>query len=167
MTASLHRQSPARPARPGRRRRFFARLVAIALVCCFMPIFVFGATVAATGTVSVRVQDSGPDGVNLFIPVPAVLLDAAVFVAPAVIPEGDLEAARMEAAPYLPMLRRLANELTDIPAGSVLVHVDNPEEQILITKGWRNFEISVDSGDTQVHVSVPARLMKRSLSVFG
>ncbi|MEO1366031.1 MAG: hypothetical protein AAFX50_02555, partial [Acidobacteriota bacterium] len=128
MSASPHRQPQARPSRPGRRRRFFARFVAIALVCCFMPIFVFGATVAATGTVSVRVHDSGPDGVNLFIPVPAVLLDAAVFFAPAVIPEADLDAARMEAAPYLPMLRRLANDLTDIPAGSVLVRVVHVHE---------------------------------------
>lgn len=163
-----NRFRPSTPTPPARRPgRLFARFVAIALLCCFMPIFVFGATVAATGTVTVRVHEGGPDGLDLWIPVPALLLDAAVFAAPALIPEGELEEVRRETAPYLGMLRSLAHDLESIPAGSVLVHVDSPEEQVLITKEWRSFEITVDSGDTQVHVSIPARLLSRSLDFLS
>ena len=159
---------PTQPnARPARRRSLFTRFVAIALLCLFTPIFVFGATVAATGTVTVRVQDSGPDGVNLWIPVPAILLDVALFAAPSLIPMDELDEVRREAAPFLPGLRSLAHDLESIPAGSVLVQVQDRGETVMITKEWRSFEIKVDTHDTKVEVSVPARLLSRSLSIFG
>lgn len=163
-----HRPRPQAPGRPvGRTRRLMTRFVAIALVCCFMPIFVFGATVAATGTVTVRVHEAGPEGINLYIPVPAVLLDAALVAAPMLIPEEELADVRRETAPFLPGLMRLADDLADVPAGSVLVHVENADEEVTISKTWRNFEINVDSEDTQVQVTVPARLLKRSLHFLG
>lgn len=156
--------SPTRAETPGPKRRI-TRYVAIALLVLFMPIFVFGATVAATGTVTVSVQEKG--GTHLWIPVPALLFDLAVFAAPRFMPEQDMENARRELAPYRDSLEMMAEELEGIPAGSVLVSVESDHETVKITKDWRSFNIEVQSPDADVRVSVPARLLSRSLDIFG
>ena len=147
------------------RRRPFLRYVAIALIILLMPFFALATTIAATGTVTVSVHERGPDGVRLYIPVPALLLDAAVAFAPMVIPEEDLQEARREIAPYREAIEALAQQLEDMPAG-VLVDVHSGDEHVRITKSWRSFEVEVDSPDTDVHVSVPSRMLSRVLDVL-
>ncbi len=158
---------PVAPATrpPSRRQKPFTRYVAFALLIFLMPIFAFGAAVAATGTVTVRVHERGADGVNLFIPVPALLLDLAVFAAPRLMPEQALAEARAEIAPFRAGLEALAEELEDCPSG-VLVEVQTPTEHIRVSKDWRSFEVEVDSDDADVRVSVPARLASRILDVL-
>jgi hypothetical protein len=148
-----------------RRRRPFTRYVAFALIVLMTPIFALATAVAVTGTVTVSVHEKGPDGTRIYVPVPALLLDAAVALAPMVIPDEDLAEARREIAPYRDSLAALAAELEDMPAG-VLVEVESRDEHVLITKTWRSFEISVESADTDVQVSVPARLLSRVLDVL-
>ncbi len=148
-----------------RRRRPFLRYVAIALILLMSPIFALATAVAVTGTVTVEVHERGPDGTRIYVPVPALLLDAAVALAPMVIPEEELAEARREIAPYRDGLEALAKELEDMPAG-VLVEVETDEEHVLITKSWRSFEISVESHDADVHVTVPSRLVSRVLDVL-
>lgn len=157
-------QTEPRPQSRPRKSRF-KRFVAIALLLLFTPIFVFGATVAATGTVTVSVQEK--DGVNLWIPVPALLFDLAVFAAPRLMPEDALAEARRELAPYHETLSALAAEIEKIPSGSVLVEVKGGDEHVRISKEWRSFDIVVDSEDADVRVSIPARLLSRSLDLFG
>ena len=155
--------APHAPLQPPSQSRF-ARFVVIALLALCMPIFVFGATVAATGTVTVSVHES--NGTNLWIPVPALLFDAAVFAVPMVVPDDALAEMRREIAPYRETLESLAHDIESIPAGSVLVEVHDRNEHVLITKTWRNFEIRVQSDDADIRVSVPARLLSRSLDVL-
>ncbi|MCP3956237.1 MAG: hypothetical protein GY719_00100 [bacterium] len=153
------------PADMERRRRPFKRYVAFALLVFLMPVFAFGAAVAATGTISVRVHEQGEDGVNLYLPVPALLVDLAVFAAPSVMPEDALAEARAEIAPFREGLDILAEELENMPSG-VLVDVHTGDEHIRVTKTWRSFEIEVDSDDVDVRVKVPARLASRVLDVL-
>ena len=153
------------PQAPRPARRPFTRYVAIALLVFLMPIFAFGTAVAATGTVTVRVHERGADGVNLYIPVPALLLDLAVFAAPRLMPEDALAEARAEIAPFREGLEALAEELENCPDG-VLVEVQTPTEHVRVVKSWRSFEIEVDSDDADVRVSVPARLASRLLDVL-
>ncbi len=156
--------SPQDPTdRPKKSR--LTRFIAIALLVLFMPIFVFGATVAATGTVTISVQEK--DGVDLWIPVPALLFDLAVFAAPRLMPEDDLAEVRRGLAPYHSTLEMMAAELESIPAGSVLVQVESAGEQVKITKDWRSFDITVHSDDVDVRVSIPARLLSRGLDFVG
>lgn len=151
---------------PRRRKSRFTRFVTIALLLFLMPIFVFGATVAATGTVTVSVEEKG--GTNLWIPVPALLFDLAIFAAPSFIPEDALREARSEVAPFHEALSTMAHELESIPAGSVLVEVQGGnDEEVKITKTWRSFEITVHSDDANVRVVLPARLLGRSLDLVG
>lgn len=158
--------SPSQPTSPRPKRRS-TRWVAIALLFLFMPIFAFGATLAATGTITVSVQDSGPDGVDLWIPVPALMVDVVVLAVPMIVPDEDLAEARRQLAPYLEQIEALAEQIEDVPAGSVLVDVRNGAEHVRVAKDWRNFEIEVESPESSVRVSVPARLLSRTLDIFG
>ncbi len=148
-----------------KQRRPFTRYVAIALLVFLMPIFAFATAVAATGTVTVSVHEQGPDGVSLYIPVPALLIDLAVFAAPRLMPEEALAEMRAEIAPFRDGLEALAQELENCPEG-VLVEVQTPTEHVRIAKTWRSFEVEVDSDDADVRVSVPARLASRMLDVL-
>jgi len=147
------------------RRRPFMRYVAIALILLMTPIFALATAVAVTGTVTVSVQEKGPDGTRIYVPVPALLIDAAIALAPRVIPEDELADVRREIAPYRDSLEALVAEIEKIPAG-VLVEVESRDEHVRITKTWRSFEISVESEDADVRVSVPARLLGRVLDVL-
>ncbi len=153
--------SPVRPAAPRRSR--LSRFLTVALVLLLAPIFAFGATVAVTGIVSVEVHEA--DGVNLYIPVPAFLVDLAVMIAPLAMPDGALDEARAEVAPYREALEMLADELENCPSG-VLVDVRSDSEHVQVTKTWRTFEVEVLSPDTNVRVKAPARLMGRALDLL-
>lgn len=154
-------QTPATP----RPRSRWLRYTAIAAIVLISPIFALAATVAATGTVTVKVAEHGPDGVNLYIPVPALVFDLALFAAPMVMPEDALDEARAELAPYREGLDALAAELADMPAG-VLVEVESDGEHVRVEKTWRSFEIKVESSDADVTVSVPARVVASALKVL-
>ncbi len=156
----MERQEPL-----SRKRRPFTRWVAIALLVFLMPIFAFATAVAVTGTVTVSVHERAEDGVRLYIPVPALLLDLAVFAAPRLMPEEALAEARAEIAPFRDGLEALAEELENCPEG-VLVEVQTPDEHVRIAKTWRSFEIEVDSDDADVRVKLPARLASRVLDVL-
>lgn len=146
------------------RRSRLSRYLTIALILFFTPIFVFGAAVAVTGFVTVEVHDKN-EGINLYIPFPALLLDVAIMVAPMVIPDEALDEARREFAPYQEAVDSFASELEDIPSG-VLVEFESDNEHVMVTKSWRSFSVDVQSEDADVKVKLPARLMSRALDVL-
>ena len=154
------------PAPAPRKIRRLNRFVAFALLCCITPIFVFGATVAATGTVQVAVHERGPEGTRLWIPVPAIFFDAALFAIPRVMPPEELAEARAEVEPYLPALRQLAAALDDLP-NATFVSVESPGEHVRIRKSFGSFHIEVHDAETDVSVQVPARLFSSALTLFG
>ena len=153
------------PAAPRKRSRL-SRFLAFALICLLTPIFVFGATVAATGFVQVSVDERGPDGANLFIPVPAIFFDIALFAAPRMMPPEALADAKAEIEPYLPALRQLAEELDNLP-DATLVEVKSPTEHVKISKRFGSFYVEVHDQDADVSVKVPARLIGGALGIFG
>ena len=163
---SAHSNSPRHRARSPRKHSPLMRFLVIALILLVTPIFALGATVAATGVATVEVSEAGPDGVNLWIPVPVVLFDVAVAAVPRFLPQHELDDARREVQPYLPMLRDLADAIEDMPSAT-FVEVESGREHVRIAKEGRNFEIRVESPDANVRVTVPARLFGRSLDIFG
>ena len=156
--------SPSTRPSPARRRPY-TRYVAFALLVFLMPVLAFATAVAATGTVTVSVHERGEDGLRLYIPVPALVFDLAVFAAARLMPEEVLAEARAQIAPFRQGLEAVAEELENCPNG-VLVEVDTPTEHVRVAKSWRSFEIEVDSDDAEVRVSVPARLAGRVLDVL-
>lgn len=145
--------------------RPWKRYLSIALVLLITPIFVLGATVAATGTMTVKVEEKTPGGIDLYIPLPALLFDLAIFAVPRFLPEEELAEMRQEIEPFRAGLHSFADELESMPSG-VLVEVESDEEHVLIRKSRRSFHIDVRSSDADVSVTVPARLLSRSLDIF-
>lgn len=145
--------------------RPWKRYLTIALVVLMTPIFVLGATVAATGTMTVRVEEKSPGGVDLYIPLPALLFDLAIFAVPRFLPDEELAEVRQEIAPFRRGLDIFAEELESMPTG-VLVEVEDGDEHVTIRKSWRSFHIDVQSSDTDVSVTIPARLLSRSLDIL-
>lgn len=145
--------------------RPWKRYLSIALVVLLTPIFVLGATVAATGTVTVTVDEKTPDGVRLVLPFPALLFDLAIFAAPQMVPEQELAEIRREVEPFRASLGAMARELESMPSG-VLVEVEDGEEHVSIRKSSRAFHIDVRSSDADVTVTLPARLLSRSLDLL-
>jgi hypothetical protein len=155
----------SQPAAPRKIRRL-NRFIAFALLCLLTPIFVFGATVAATGFVHVSVQERGPDGANIFVPVPAILFDVALFAVPRIVPPQEMAGARAEIEPFLPALNQLADELENLP-NATLVEVKSPTEHVKISKRFGSFYIEVHDQDADVSVKVPSRLISGALTLFG
>lgn len=147
-------------------RRPFGRYLVIALFILLTPIFVLGATIAATGTVTVKVREKSPDGVDLFIPVPALLFDVVVFLAPLMMPDEALSEIREEIEPWQPALEAVAEEMENCPSG-VLVEVHSGKEHVRVYKEWRSFHVDVDNPEADVQVAIPARLLSRALDVLG
>ena len=147
-------------------RRTTAESGSVALIILLTPIFVLGATIAATGTVTVKVRENTPDGVDLFIPVPALLFDVVVFLAPLMMPDEALAEIREEIEPWQPALEAVAEELENCPSG-VLVEVETGDEHVRVYKEWRSFHVDVESPEADVQVAVPARLMSRALDILG
>ncbi len=152
-------QNPTVP----RRRRIF-RWTAILLVLLISPIFVLAATVAATGTVSVAVEAA--DGTDLYIPVPALLFDVGLWVLPRLLEPAELARIGEQIEPWRPALEEVAQGLASCPKG-VLVDVKSGSEHVQVLKHWRTYEVRIDSPDTRVRVRLPARLLQRTLELFG
>lgn len=126
-----------------------------------------GTVLAATGGfASVRVHEEGPDGTSLFIPVPAGLVDLALYTGVHFVPERELARIREDLGEWGPALKASARELADAP-DAVLVSVVDGSERVLVEKRGRRLLISVDSPGETVRVSVPASLLPRALAALG
>ena len=159
----MHHPAPRPVRRKARRRSRLSRFLTIALVLFLAPVFAFGATVAVTGIVTVEIHEK--NGFDLYLPVPALLVDLAVMIAPLAVPGDELAQARAEVAPYREALEALADELENCPSG-ILVDVKSGSEHVQVHKTWRSFEVEVQSPDADVRVKAPARLMGRALDLL-
>ena len=126
---------------------------------------VSGAVFLAMGGVAVCRVES-PD-VNLFIPIPTQLADAGLLVARVAMPEQERERMRQEVEPWLPMVETITGALADLPNGTVLVSVATSEETVRVEKRSGALTVDVDTEDTDVHVSLPARSAKRIGAAAG
>lgn len=148
-----------------------AARILTALGVAFAMLFVgtgvaLAATVAASGIVTIRVQESGPDGVRLFVPVPAAALDLGLGVATLAIPAGELARLRAEAAPYHEALDALARGLEDCP-DATLVEVVTDRESVRVTKRGGTLVVDVDADDDRVRVALPARTLTKVVRFLG
>lgn len=118
------------------------------------------ATVAATGIVTVQVEERGPEGVRLLVPVPAALLDLGLGVATLAVPADELRQLRAEAAPFQPAIEAIARGIEECP-DATLVEVVTDRESVRVTKRGNTLVIDVDAEDAEVRVALPARTLTR------
>lgn len=120
------------------------------------------ATVASLGVLVVDVREGGPDGHRIVVPVPLVLAQAALAVAPAVA-EQDLRIPDRDVLDHIGVARGVLEALAAGPDGE-LVRVEEPDEQVVITKEGRSLHVRVHgkSGE-DVSVNVPLRMALSAL----
>jgi len=123
------------------------------------------ATVASLGVIVVDVREGGPDGHRIIVPLPLVLAQAAVAVAPAVA-EKEMRIPDHEALEHIGVARQVVEALAQAPDGE-LVRVEEPGEQIVITKHGRSLQIRVHGDDEDVSVNVPLALALSALPDEG
>lgn len=120
------------------------------------------ATVASLGVVFVDVREGGPSGHHIFLPIPLVLAQAAVAFAPdheARIDVGDV-------ARHLPVAREVLEALAEAPDGE-LVRVEEPGQQVLVSKVGRALQVRVRERDHEVTVNLPLRMALQILPADG
>ncbi|MBI1750882.1 MAG: hypothetical protein HY234_11360 [Acidobacteria bacterium] len=112
--------------------------------------------VADGGMIAVKVHEKKPDGTNLRLYVPAVLVPIGMKFAP----EEELCGAAEQAKEFLPAMRITAEELSRIPDGP-LVEVSSAREKVSIVKSGGSLVVDVDGPGETVHVAVPLKMAKK------
>ena len=143
-------------------RRFLIVVSAIFAVVVLGWVALIGAVYAWGGVATVRVQDKA-EGVNLFIPVPMALVDAAVTTSTWVIPEEEWLDMHVELGSWGPMVQAMLAELDDLP-DVTLVEVEDGSTHVRVYKENGALKVSVDDDEVHVKVSLPMRSARRTLS---
>ncbi len=122
------------------------------------------ATVASLGVIVVDVREGGPDGHHVVVPVPLILAQAAVAIAPAAVPPAHkLQVADRDVLEHVATARDVLVALANAPDGE-LVRVEERDEQVVITKVGRSLHVVVHGkNDEDVSVNVPLRLALQAL----
>ena len=111
------------------------------------------AAVASLGVAVVDVREGGPDGHHIVVPVPLALVQTAL----AFVPEERVRVKLDHAARHLPLAREVLEALAAGPDGE-LVRVEEPGEQVVITKVGDTLRVHVHDGKDDVTVNVPIPL---------
>ncbi|HSD65510.1 MAG TPA: hypothetical protein VLF95_02350 [Vicinamibacteria bacterium] len=120
------------------------------------------ATVASLGVVVVDVREGGPDGNRIVVPVPLVLAQAALAVAPALAPADKLRIPENEALEHVGLAREVLEALAAGPDGE-LVRVEERDELVVIAKEGRSLRVRVSGAREDVSVNVPLHLALQAL----
>lgn len=142
-------------------KRFLIITSAVFAVVILSWVALIGAVYAWGGVATVRVQDR-EEGVNLYVPVPMALVDAAVTTSGLVIPEAEWLDLDVELGEWGPMARAILQELDDLP-DCTLVEVEDGMTTVKISKEGGALKVLVDDEDVHVKVSVPMRSARRTL----
>lgn len=123
-----------------------------------------GVIYAHGGVMSVRVHEA-EQGLDLYVPVPMVIVDGAVATASHVMPNEDwLEMqADLDLGEWAPLVREVLKALDDCP-DAVLVEVIDGNERVRVTKEGRYLKVDVDQDDVDVRVSIPTRSVRRTVN---
>jgi hypothetical protein len=141
--------------------------IVLAVVLTLGVLLASGLTFAAVqvyraGSVAIEVHDPGPDGVDLSLRVPAVLVSGAALVIPFELPE-DVAA---ELRPHLPVVETVLDELSRCP-DFVLVEVESGRDHVEIAKRDGELVISVTSGGESFALSVPLGAARSVVARLG
>jgi hypothetical protein len=147
--------------------RSFLRALIVLLAAGVLMVSSTGVALAAAvvtrGMVTIEVEDRGPDGVSLYIPVPAAFLEVAADGMQMVIPDRELAKVKRAVGPWGEPVSGLIHKLADSP-DAVLVSVTSANETVRIEKRGRNLEIEVHDSNSDVRISIPLPSVARVLS---
>lgn len=149
-----------------RTAKILAILVGAALILVLGTGIMVAGTAITSGLMTVSIHEEGPDGVDLYVPVPAGLVEVSLAVAPAVLRmvdhhhfDAELDRVRAELDDALPAIEAVLEELSDMP-DAVLVEIEGDDEYIRVSKEGRSIRIVVEEGGDRIAVSIPARVLR-------
>ena len=143
-------------------KRFLIVVSAVFAVVILGWVALIGAVYAWGGVATVKVQD-GDSGVNLYVPVPMALVDAAVTTSTWVVPDEEWLDLDVELGEWGPMLHAILEELDEMP-DCTLVEVEDGLTTVKVSKERGALKVRVDDEDVHVKISVPMRSARRTLS---
>lgn len=123
-------------------------------------VVLIGAVYAWGGVMTVHVQDRN-EGLNLYLPVPVAVVDAAVATSGLVLPREELLGVEVDLGEWEPMVREMIEVLDDCP-DFTLVEVVDGSEHVKVYKENGVLKVDVDQDDVRVRVSVPTRAVERN-----
>ena len=128
--------------------------------------FIVAGTVATSGLVTVSIHEKGPDGIDLFIPVPAGLVEVGLSLAPVVLSvldnhhvDHELDRFRDELDLLLPVVVEMLKVLETMP-DATLVEVEGHDEYVRVSKERGSIRVLVEQVDTRISISVPVRVFR-------
>lgn len=131
-------------------------LLATILTACF-----------ATGVAIVDVREGGPDGHRIVVPVPLMIAQAALALAPANATRLDLaDHGGPELRQHLRAARGVVEALAEAPDGE-LVRVEQPGQQVVIEKRGDSLHVEVHDGEDDIEVNVPLDAALEAVSGNG
>lgn len=144
--------------------------IAVVVAACFAVavlgwIVLIGAVYAWGGVATVRVHDP-QEGLNLFLPVPMALVDAALTTSGWMAPDDDWSELGVELGEWGPMLSGLLDELDSCP-DVTLVEVEDAGTKVRIYKQGGALRVEVDDRELTVRVSVPTRSVRRAFGLLS
>jgi hypothetical protein len=142
-------------------KRFFIIVSATFAVLILSWVALIGAVYAWGGVATVRVQDYD-EGVNIYVPVPMALVDAAVTTGSLVVPKEEWLDMQVELGEWGPMVQAVLQELDDLP-DCTLVEVVDGRTHVRVSKQGGALKVLVDDDDVHVRVSIPMRSARRTL----
>lgn len=122
-------------------------------------------TVATSGLMTVQVHEHQADGVHLYIPVPAALVNVALAALPLAVPQDELADMRREMEPFAPALKAIAAEIRDCP-DVVMVRVEDGSDRVRVEKNGRSLIVTVEAEDADIRVSLPASSFSQALDAL-
>jgi hypothetical protein len=126
------------------------------------PFILIALLIGTTGVVVVDVQEGGPGGNHLVIPVPIALAQTAMTFAPSEAKYIDCP----EFAPYQELVVRILKELEDAP-DFVLAEIDDQDQHVLVKKEKGRLVVEVTEGDQeQVTCNLPIRSALRMVEAY-
>lgn len=127
-------------------------------------ILFLGAVYAWGGVMTVSVEDR-EDDLNIYLPIPAAIFDAAAITTELVVDEEELLELQgeMDLGDWTPLVREMLEILDDCP-DVTLVEVEETDTWVRIRKRSGKLVVEVEEPSTSVKVSIPTRTIRRSVS---
>lgn len=118
-----------------------------------------GVVVMQDGIISVNVREKHPGGHHIWFAAPGSLVPFALKLAPA----RDLQEHMRDSRQWMPVAKAALDALANSPDG-VFVQVDSAEQHVRVQKSWGRLLVDVDDPGEEVHLAIPIRAVRHTLS---
>ncbi len=127
-----------------------AKIGMMILVGFAQVVLLLGLVLYETGVILVEVQEKGPSGYHLYVPVPVALLHAGLLF----VPKEEMCEVTREIGQRKELIRGVFEEIDGSPNGSYLEY-ESLDEQVTVKKEDGDLIVLVDSVSEKIRVEVP------------